>query len=64
MGIFFENREFQHACGPQDVCGAHRGGNHVAASDGTPMANAMLTMLNRLGHDLDAFGDSSGELSL
>jgi len=44
--------------------GAHRGGNHVAASDGTPMANAMLTMLNRLGHDLDAFGDSSGELSL
>jgi len=44
--------------------GVHRGGVHVMAADGTPMANAMLTMLNRLGHELDSFGDSSGELSL
>lgn len=44
--------------------GAHRGGAHVKAADGTPMANAMLTMLNRLGHDIESFGDSTGELSL
>ncbi len=42
------------------------GGNlHVEAADGTPMANAMLTLLHKLGHeDLDSFGDSTGELSL
>ena len=44
--------------------GAHQGGTHVKAADGTPMANAMLTMLNRLGHELASFGDSSGELSI
>ena len=44
--------------------GAHAGGVHVRADDGTPMANAMLTILNRLGHDLESFGDSTGELSL
>ena len=44
--------------------GAHDGGVHVRADDGTPMANAMLTTLNRLGHELDSFGDSTGELSL
>jgi len=44
--------------------GAHRGGAHVSAEDGTPMANAMLTVLHRLGHDLDSFGDSTGELSI
>ncbi len=43
--------------------GRHRGGAHVKAPDGTPMANAMLTILNRLGHDLASFGDSNGELS-
>ncbi len=44
--------------------GAHLGGIHVRAEDGTPMANAMLTLLNRLGHELESFGDSSGELSI
>jgi hypothetical protein len=44
--------------------GHHRGGAHVRAADGTPMANAMLTLLNRLGHDLRSFGDSTGELSI
>ncbi len=44
--------------------GAHRGGAHVKAADGTPMANAMLTLLNRLGHGLESFGDSSGELAI
>ena len=44
--------------------GAHRGGAHVRAEDGTPMANAMLNVLSRLGHELVSFGDSSGELSV
>ncbi|MDX1405965.1 MAG: DUF1552 domain-containing protein [Woeseiaceae bacterium] len=44
--------------------GAHRGGKHVRAADGTPMANAMLTLLNRLGHELESFGDSTGELDV
>jgi hypothetical protein len=44
--------------------GRHRGGAHVKAPDGTPMANAMLSLLNRLGHDMERFGDSTGELSI
>jgi len=44
--------------------GQHRGGKHIKAADGTPMANAMLTLLNRLGHDMESFGDSTGELSI
>lgn len=44
--------------------GAHPGGTHVKAEDGTPMANAMLTVLNRIGHEMDSFGDSTGELSI
>lgn len=39
-------------------------GNHVRAPDGTPMANAMLSLLNKVGHELDSFGDSTGELSI
>ena len=40
------------------------GGLHVAAAEGTPMANVMLTLLNKLGvADLDSFGDSTGEFS-
>lgn len=44
--------------------GIHRGGAHIKAPDGTPMANAMLSMMNRLGHELENFGDSSGELTI
>lgn len=44
--------------------GMHRGGNHIKAPDGTPMANAMLALLNGLGHEMKAFGDSSGELTI
>lgn len=44
--------------------GIHAGGAHIKAPDGTPMANAMLTLLNRLGHDLESFGDSTGRLSI
>jgi hypothetical protein len=45
--------------------GRLKGGLHVKAADGTPMANPMLTMLHMLGRDdLDTFGDSTGELDL
>lgn len=44
--------------------GIHRGGSHVRAADGTPMANVMLALLNRLGHELESFGDSTGALEI
>ena len=45
--------------------GQFTGNIHVKAAPGTPMANAMLTVLRRLGlHDLASFGDSTGELSI
>jgi hypothetical protein len=43
----------------------HLEGNlHVKAPDGTPMANAMLALVNEIGLDLESFGDSTGRLSL
>jgi hypothetical protein len=44
--------------------GALKGNVHVKAPDGTPLANAMLTMAHKLGLDLPSFGDSTGELDL
>ena len=44
--------------------GRHTGGSHIKAPDGTPMANAMLRVLNWFGHDMESFGDSNGELSI
>jgi len=44
--------------------GQHVGGTHLKAADDTPMANAMLRVLNWLGHDMESFGDSNGELSI
>ena len=44
--------------------GQLNGGKHIKAPSGTPMANAMLTLLQKLGHDLESFGDSTGEMSL
>ncbi|MEZ4425489.1 MAG: DUF1552 domain-containing protein [Gemmatimonadota bacterium] len=44
--------------------GEHRGGMHIQAPDGTPMANVFVSLLHRLGHDdLPAFGDSTAEFS-
>ena len=41
------------------------GNVHVEAPDGTPMANAMLDLMHRLGlDDMDSFGNSTGTLSL
>jgi hypothetical protein len=45
--------------------GRLKGGLHIKAPDGTPMANPMLTMLHMLGrNDMTSFGDSTGELDL
>ena len=45
--------------------GALKGGLHLKAADGTPMANAMLTALHKLGmDDVKSFGDSTGEFAL
>jgi hypothetical protein len=45
--------------------GGLEGGLHLKAPDGTPMANAMLSMLHGLGlDDMENFGDSTGEFSL
>ncbi|MCH7824511.1 MAG: DUF1552 domain-containing protein [Acidobacteria bacterium] len=45
--------------------GQLEGNLHLKVEDGTPMANAMLTLMHNLGmEDLESFGDSSGELSL
>jgi hypothetical protein len=38
---------------------------HLKVPDGTPMANAMLTFIHKLGlDDVDSFGDSTGDLPL
>ena len=45
--------------------GKLRGGLHLRAADGTPMANVMLSMLHMLGLDeIDGFGDSTGAFEL
>ena len=44
--------------------GQLEGNLHVKAPDGTPMANAMMALANRLGMEMQSFGDSTGELSL
>ena len=45
--------------------GALKGNLHVRAAEGTPMANAMLTVAHKLGLDeVASFGDSTGELDL
>jgi Protein of unknown function (DUF1552) len=45
--------------------GALKGGLHVRAADGTPLANVMLSVLHKVGFDdLASFGDSTSELDL
>ncbi len=45
--------------------GRLEGNLHLKAPAGTPMANAMLSLLHELGHDdMDSFGDSTGDFSL
>jgi hypothetical protein len=45
--------------------GKLQGNLHLKAPDGTPMANAMLSMMHALGHDdMESFGDNTGEFPL
>ena len=45
--------------------GQLKGGMHLAAPDGTTMANVLLSLLHKLGHeDLQQFGDSTGTFEL
>jgi len=44
--------------------GTLKGNIHVRTPDGTPTANAMLTVLHKLGVDLPEFGDSTGEIDM
>ena len=45
--------------------GALEGNLHIRAPQGTPMANAMVSLMQGIGHDdFTALGDSTGELSL
>ena len=45
--------------------GALKGGVHVRAADGTPLANAMLSVLQKIGFDdVGSFGDSTAPMDL
>ena len=44
--------------------GALKGGLHVRAAEGTPMANVMLSVANAIGLDMKTFGDSTSALDL
>jgi hypothetical protein len=45
--------------------GRIKGGLHLKATDGTPMANVMLSVLHKLGlDDVGTLGDSTGEFDL
>ena len=44
--------------------GQLKGNQHVKAADGTPMANAMLAALQKIGYEADNFGDSTGTVNL
>lgn len=45
--------------------GKLHGGLHIKTDDGTPMANAMLTMMHMIGlEEIETFGDSTAELDL
>jgi hypothetical protein len=44
--------------------GQLKGNWHVRCADGTPTANAWLTVLHKLGVDIENFGDSTGEIEL
>ena len=44
--------------------GQLKGNLHIKAADGTPMANAMLSVGQMLGLDFKTFGDSTGAMDL
>src|SRR5215472_7021600 len=44
--------------------GKLKGNLHVRCADSTPLANVYLTMLHKLGVDVESFGDSKGEVTI
>jgi hypothetical protein len=44
--------------------GKLKGNWHIKTADGTPMANAMLPVLQMVGLEIDRFGDSSQAMEL
>ena len=46
------------------ACGQVKGNLHRVCTPGTPQANALLTVLHKLGVDIDGVGDSTGEISI
>jgi hypothetical protein len=44
-------------------CGKIKGGQHVRYPDHTPLANVLLTMLDRAGVPAESHGDSTGKMS-
>jgi len=44
--------------------GILKGPLHIIAPDGTPSANLYLTLMHKLGVEMDSFGDSTGEMAL
>ena len=44
--------------------GALKGNLHLRCPDSTPMANVLLTMLHKLGVNVETFGDSTGEVAI
>ena len=45
--------------------GALEGNMHIRAPQGTPMANAMVSLMQSIGHvGMEGFGDSTGEFPL
>lgn len=41
-----------------------RGNQHLRENDGTPQANILLTMMHKLGVELEAVGDSTGTVAI
>ena len=44
--------------------GAIKGNMHVRTKEGTPQANGLLTVMNKLGIELESIGDSTGTISI
>jgi hypothetical protein len=44
--------------------GKLKGNLHTRCADGTPMANVLLTLMRRLGVEIERIGDSTGEVAI
>jgi hypothetical protein len=45
------------------ACGQIKGSRHINFPDRTPLANVLLTMLQRTGVNIDKVGDSTGAIA-